>query len=363
MRKLARTLGAVCIAAGGVLLISSRAVAVDTVADWTGENTNAANRTFTTVTTANNYGIISDTSVGGAVQSKLDFGPENFGSNNEQHVYLSDPTLETPLDFTSELHMSGTITFSSPTATEPNFFFGWYSSSDTGHRIGLGVSNSVEPGFSAEANYLRMDLGYGASGGNKFYFASGDGTLNQANHNSVLDSNTYPFTFDYVPQAGGGIGGSMSATVGAYHFSISPMDTQPWDLDFFSLDRFGIVQRRTTSTSNNGSATWNVVFANMTYTGGTPIAGAPVPPDFNASGTVGGADLAAWAAHYGASTGVTAAMGDADGDGDVDGHDFAYWQTHVNGAAVSGVPEPSALVLLGFSGVILARRLRKRCAC
>jgi hypothetical protein len=340
---------------------------VDTVADWVGENTNASNKTFTVVSTGNNYGIISNTSVGGAVQSKINFAPEGFANNNLPHIYLADSTLvdgdgnALPLDFTSTLHMSGTITFSSPTATEPNFFFGWYSGDHTGHRIGLGVSNAVEAPFTAEPGFLRVDLGYGSSP-SKFYYVTGDGTSSQANHNSVLDSNTYPFTFDYVPQAGGGPGGSMSATVGPYHFSLSPTDSQPWDNDFFSLDHFGILQRTTGQTSNNPLGVWNVTFANLSYTGGTAIPGAPVPPDFNASGTVGGADLAAWAGNYGANTNVTASMGDADGNGVVDGHDFAYWQTHVNGATVSAVPEPTAMLLLGLGG-LFAARLKKRGAC
>jgi hypothetical protein len=366
MRKvLGRFCCAVAITAGALSVVGSNAFAIDTVADWTGENTNASNTTMTTVMTVNNYKVISDTSVGGQVQSKIDLRPENFSDINEQHVYLSDPTLDDGaggtlnVDYNTPMHMTGTITFSSPTATEPNFFFGWYSSLNTAKRIGLGVSNSVETGFVAEPDFLRVDLGYGATGGNKFYFASGDGTNSQVAHNSVLYSNTYPFTFDYVPQVGGG---SISATVGTYHFTRSPMDTQPWDLDPTIFDRFGIIQRSTGSITNNPVGPWNVVFANMTYTGGTAIAGATVPPDFNASGTVGGADLAIWKTNFGATSSVTASMGDADGDGDVDGHDFTYWQSHVNAASVSAAPEPSAVMLLVLASLFTTAGARRRVA-
>ena len=110
------------------------------------------------------------------------------------------------LDFTSSLHMEGTITFNSPTETEPNFCFCWYSSENTAHRIGLGISNLTDAqnppagdGIGAVANKLRIDFGYGASGGNRFYNVSADGTATQSTTNSVMPNGTYPFEFDYVP--------------------------------------------------------------------------------------------------------------------------------------------------------------------
>ena len=51
-------------------VFASSTFAIDTFSDWTGQNTNPANTTFTVVTTNNNYGLTSSTSLGGTVQSK-----------------------------------------------------------------------------------------------------------------------------------------------------------------------------------------------------------------------------------------------------------------------------------------------------
>jgi hypothetical protein len=219
-------------------VFESRALAVDTMADWTGENTNAGNYTFTVATSNNNYGLISNTSVGGDVQSKYNWqGLEGYSGAQAavQHVYFSDQALDGPtLSFTTPLHMEGTLTFNSPTNTEPNFCFCWYNGSDTAHRIGFGISNltvaenpaGVGNGGTpqgAVANMLRIDVGYAASGGNYFTFVSGDGTNDQANLNSVLPNGTYPFSFDYTPGSGPTPGGSISLTVGTFFHTTAPI--------------------------------------------------------------------------------------------------------------------------------------------
>ena len=326
VRKVFCVLGAAALA---LQFFGSSAWAVSTMADWTGENTNDDNTTFTVITTNNNYVLTSSTSVGGDVQSKIDFRPEGFANNDEHHVYLSDPTLAGPtLNFTTALHMEGTITFNSPTETEPNICFCWYNSGDTRHRIGLGISNfgvnenlpggdynndrtvhaadytvwrdggallnEVETIGSntpedydawaaqygetsgAEANLLRIDFGYAASGGNRFYNVSADGTGTQTPANAGLPDGTYAFTFDYTPGPEGQAGGVMSATVGDFFQTVQPLTTAPWDTDFFDFDRFGIVQRFTGNTTNNPTNTYFVEFSNVTYTGGTefvPAAG------------------------------------------------------------------------------------------
>jgi hypothetical protein len=238
---------------------SSKAHAVDTIKDWTGEN-----NTMSAIAPDNDYGRVSIRTVGGQVQSKVNFSGQ-FPNINEHHVYFSDPTLEGALDFKSELHMSGTITFNSPQETIPNFCFCWYNSGDTNHRIGLGISNLNPP----EGDFLRIDFGYAATGGNRFYFVTADGTADQTGTNAILQSGTYPFTFDYVPGLPGMAGGMMSATVGNYFRIIQPLETQPWDSDTFTFDRLGILQRSTGNLTFNGF--YDVFFSNVTYTGGTEV--------------------------------------------------------------------------------------------
>ncbi len=73
--------------------------------------------------------------------------------------------------------------------------------------------------------------------------------------------------------------------------------------------------------------------------------------DFDHDGAVDGDDLATWKSGFGATVGVTPAMGDADRNGQIDGVDFLVWQRESQSgpsAAVAGaaVPEPSTVALL-----------------
>lgn len=84
--------------------------------------------------------------------------------------------------------------------------------------------------------------------------------------------------------------------------------------------------------------------------------------DYDADGDVDGDDLALWESNYGQNAGS-----DSDNNFRTDGIDFLAWQRQVgNGggsvvAAVATVPEPSsALMLAVVSGLITARRLKRR---
>lgn len=109
----------------------------------------------------------------------------------------------------------------------------------------------------------------------------------------------------------------------------------------------------------------------ITYLSGSVyriLTDALTPGDFNADAIVDDADLAAWTAGFGMTTGAVAANGDANGDGDVDGDDFLAWQQNYGWSALNvggpspaaGVPEPTSAALAGVAALALARRRRHR---
>jgi autotransporter-associated beta strand protein len=86
---------------------------------------------------------------------------------------------------------------------------------------------------------------------------------------------------------------------------------------------------------------------------GTPLAG-----DFNSDGLVDSADLAVWQSNSGVAGGVTHSQGDGNGDGVVDGADYLVWQGQLGSlpstvAAVAGVPEPAAGIMISACAALL----------
>ena len=80
--------------------------------------------------------------------------------------------------------------------------------------------------------------------------------------------------------------------------------------------------------------------------------------DFDENDIVDSDDLVIWRAGFGATSGATRSIGDANVDGDVDGSDFLVWQkefgsTAGNGARTSAVPEPASVLLL-LAGMVAA---------
>jgi hypothetical protein len=324
-----RNLMAVVLCAGLVIstfhFTESRILAVDTVSDWTGTgNTGSA------LAPANNYVVQSTTSVGGTFQDVVPIGP---GGTNFADFHLAD-TLDAPLSFSNELHMTGTMTFSNAGGVLPNLCFCWFDKDDTTHRIGLGFASSTTAPYINLPNYMRIDLGFAASGGNYFPFVSKNGALDESSFNSVIPDGTYSFTFDYVPGTSNAPGGSMTATVsnatvGTLFSNTIPIGVRPqppadynnnntvdagdyvawrkggtlqnevdnpgtndagdygpwranygkvrtgtlnlpWINDFFQFDSFGFVQRVRTNPPGTG-ASYSLTISNITYTGGTSV--------------------------------------------------------------------------------------------
>src|SRR3954467_15643197 len=101
-----------------------RLLAAADLTGWMGTNNTAA---------PNNYVVTSQTSAGGTFQSRV-------GTSSS----LRDDALSVgALGYSSAtFSMSGTVTFDSPTAiVDPVWFFGFYNSSNTNHRVGLGAAN------------------------------------------------------------------------------------------------------------------------------------------------------------------------------------------------------------------------------
>jgi hypothetical protein len=84
--------------------------------------------------------------------------------------------------------------------------------------------------------------------------------------------------------------------------------------------------------------------------------------DFNNSGQVDAADLAAWRLGLGTATGATKSQGDANGDGAVNGADYLVWQRQLSPlSGAAAVPEPAGAVLAGLSLLFVGvgrRRIR-----
>jgi hypothetical protein len=350
MRKLGGV-SLIVIATFALQFFESRAVAFDRMDDWVGQNNHPDNLSgVTNYAPDNAYKIISTTRVGGQMQSKINFGgaiPGEIANANIPFIYLADQALEGPaLDFTSELHMTGTITFNSPMNTEPNICFCWYSSENTAARVGLGISNRTVAQGGAIANHLRMDFGYAAAGGNRFYYASEGGDEANTSPLSVMPNGEYTFDFDYVPQAIGvpGLGGTMSLTVGnptfgTYFRTVAPMETEPWELDLNTLDRFGIVQRSTGNTTQLGKY-W-VTFSNVEYTGGTDAPATPGANDLSEDDEINAADYVAYRKFAGTN------LDNPPTSDDLPGYDafFAHYGEAIPGGGSVGVPEPSSLIL------------------
>jgi hypothetical protein len=352
-----------------LLVLASTASAVDRMDDWVGQNTNSGNQFGngqSLFAPDNNYDIISAVSVGGQLQSKINFTtaddpPEPIiPTLDTPFIFLADQSLEGGArSYEDELSMTGTITFQSDQATEPNICFCWYSSENTAHRIGLGISNRTVSQGGALVNRLRMDFGYAASGGNRFYYASNNGAQANTEVESTVPDGSYNFAFTYAPpNPPDGAGGTMSLTlenradadeVVDYFRTVSPMETTPWDLDFFELDRFGIVQRATANQTQLGF--YDVQFSNVTYTGGTAVV--EQSGDHNDDGLVDAADYVAYR------------KDPANNGGDPRGrYDFVehFGEPDPGSGGSGGVPEPGSLMLCLFAvvGWVFSGRISRR---
>jgi hypothetical protein len=327
-----------------------------------------------------NFVVISATSIGGQKQAKVNFnqdpnrnideipsGDGGVSAVNYEHIYLSDQALEGGArTFANALHMEGTLTIDMPSfgageaGVEPNFCFCWYDHTDTRHRVGLGLSNTTEAGFTAQPNAVRADLFYASSAGNGFVFATKDGTGTNGD-NALIPDGTYSFVFDYVPATDTNspdtTGSSMSATITdgttTWSRTLSPLPNAPWFFDGFSLDKFGVIVRTTGTT----------LAGDYNFGGGIDASdyvlwrkGGPLVNEIDNPGTVDAADYTAWQARFGNSV--------RNGVFDFTISNLSY----TGGTAISGsgvgagaVPEPTTALLALFACLVTAPSWRRRC--
>jgi hypothetical protein len=394
-KKVGRVFCASVAAAFALLILGSHALAVDTMADWVGRNnapgatyhfdSQVLNETNTAgnFPTSDNFVVISPTSIGGSKQAKINFNQDpnrnideipavdgGINNINYEHIYLSDQALDGGArTFQNALHMEGTWQIDMPSAgvtepgVEPNFCFCWYDHTDTRHRVGLGLSNTTEAGFTAQPDKVRFDLFYAATGGNGFVFATKDGTGTNGD-NALVPDGTYSFVFDYVPgndiNSADTTGSSMSATITdgttTWSRTLAPLPTAPWFFDGFSLDKFGVIIRSTSGAARNG--VFNFTISNLSYTGGTALPG--VPGDYNNNGVVDAADYVLW--RDGGPL-----QNEVDTPGTVNAADYTEWRARFGNTSGSGsglgagaVPEPTTALLALLAGLATVAVGRRR---
>jgi hypothetical protein len=89
----------------------------------------------------------------------------------------------------------------------------------------------------------------------------------------------------------------------------------------------------------------------------------PIPGDFNGDDLVDAADLSVWRENFSSNGMPVNTLGDANGDGVADGADFLVWQRNFTAAAVTAVPEPSALsaaAAVAILGTVSSWTMRRR---
>jgi len=125
----------------------------------------------------------------------------------------------------------------------------------------------------------------------------------------------------------------------------------------------GGVRQRAGAYGSTASAAANKSDAYFDPIGGLGIFTVMYGADFNADGQVDDLDYSIWRGGFGAASGATKAVGDADGDGDVDGLDFLVWQQEFGAPNVltstplaRSVPEPSGAALVGCALFAMRRR-------
>ena len=238
--------------------------AFSSVSDWTGLNNTSG---------GNNYVTSPPSSAGGTFQERA-----------AATSYLSDPTLvgsanglSGAFDFTENLSISGTLSFTNPNNDDPNIFFGFYDStgvtSVNTSRLGLAFADQAVGQFRAQ-----MQGGSGLAAPTTLTLDTNGST---AGGTAPLAAGTYAFSVTYTAATG-----AFAATVGPVSNStILPPATFQVAANADKMDRFGFLQ----IASSNTLTPFTLNVTNFNYTGETQV---PEPSSFVLL-CIGGASLAA----------------------------------------------------------------------
>jgi hypothetical protein len=227
-------------------LCSASRAGFASVSDWTGLNNTSG---------GNNYVATPPSSAGGTFQERA-----------AATSYLSDPSLvgsgvglPNAFDFTEDLSISGTLSFTNPNNVDPNIFFGFYNSagvtSVNTHRLGIAFADQAVNQFRAQ-----MQAGNGAAAPTTLTMDTNGAT---AGGTAPLAAGTYAFSVTYTAATG-----AFAASVGPVSNSTTlPAGTFQVAGAADMLDRFGFLQIASSTTLT--PFTLNVT--NFNYTGETQV--------------------------------------------------------------------------------------------
>nr|MBA3484239.1 right-handed parallel beta-helix repeat-containing protein [Pirellulales bacterium] len=289
---------------------------------------------------ANNYVVASPTSAGGT-----------FATRVTPSAHLSDASLvgsvagsTTAFDFTENLSISGTLSFTNPSNVDPNIFFGFYNSAGTSstntHRLGIAFADSSAGFFRAQmqgvngaaVTTLNLDTNGATAGGTQ-----------------PLAAGTHAFSISYTAATG-----AFTAAVGPVSFSTTlAAGTFQVAGNADKLDRFGFLQLNAT----NVETTYTLNVQDINYTGETQLQAPVDSADFDGDDDVDGADFLTWQRGLGLGSQASNENGDANHSSAVDGADLTVWALQFGastGETAPAAPTSLAAVAVSSSQIDLA---------
>jgi len=224
--------------------------------------------------------------------------------------------------------------------------------------------NSLDPNAPEVLQTLEQvtDPGYRITSGTEFTYTDSDPNdvlgADRAMHvkYEIIETSTSGSTFNGFPV--------YRVTIDDKTFEWSDEETEhPWVFNSGAGDfvpGINIISFLTDASGNSvdqDPGTGNVYIDNLLIINNDL---SPADADFDGDGLVTGSDFLIWQMNFGLTGQVDNSNGDANGDGTIDETDLVFWENQYGTsplvAAVSVVPEPSALILAMLGCTIMLRR-------